>query len=161
MRRIAFILILLFIHLTVCAQYNDFGNPVDQKALKHAVEIIKKFYPADELCVSDIISCTIMFGSQIDGKTNSTLSAIYNIKIVKDFEPIKSEYISTILSDLTCDCDKSKYVINFNEPCYGILMCDVLPVHSSLSGITIDEFLFRYNSDGDIIQVCKNEVYLF
>lgn len=161
------ILVILWLCLNftfnLVAQFNDYSNPTDQKALKAAVEIIKKFYPENDICISDTIQCSFLAGGQVDHYTDSILSYLNNEKISRNYKPIVSKYISTIFPEYTCNCGNYKYIIMFNEPYNQIIQCDVVPLDRPLSysNTCVVGFLFRYNISGEIIQIYKSEILLF
>ncbi len=140
--------------------YKDYSGAIEQKAILGAFDIIRLYYPDNDICVSDSIWDCLWDGDEIDTDTNNLLMANRSAKMYIWLDPVKSDDLTRIFSDHLIGTGQYKYTADFSDPFYGIIRCDVMPVGRRI-GIfgspTIFSWTFRYDTDGNIIQYSMGE----
>lgn len=159
--KVIIFLTMLCISLTILGQGNTYSQKTEQEAIKFAYNVLKVYYPSNELCVSDSIYDLDwnLFADMVDDQTRHNL---ITHRIEKKFiwdSPVYSDAISSLFSSDTCDC--CKYIAEFSEPYKGMIRCDIIPKGEKIGvyGVPrISIFLFKYNEKGEIFQISKTEV---
>lgn len=154
-------LVMLCVSLTILGQGNTYSHKAEQEAIKSAYNVLKVYYPSNELCVSDSIYDLDwnLFADMVDDKTKQNL---ISHRIEKKFiwdSPAYSDEISSLFSSDSCDC--CEYIAEFSEPYKGMIRCDIIPKDRKIGiyGVPrISIFLFKYNDKGDVVQISKTEV---
>ena len=154
-------LVMLCVSLTILGQGNTYSHKTEQEAIKSAYNVLKVYYPSNELCVSDSIYDLDwnLFADMVDDKTKQNL---ISHRIEKKFiwdSPAYSDEISSLFSSDSCDC--CEYIAEFSEPYKGMIRCDIIPKDRKIGiyGVPrISIFLFKYNDKGDVVQLSKTEV---
>lgn len=68
-------LVMLCVSLTILGQGNTYSHKTEQEAIKSAYNVLKVYYPSNELCVSDSIYDLDwnLFADMVDDKTKQNL----------------------------------------------------------------------------------------
>lgn len=156
-----FLIIILGAFLNANGQNGMYECDTEKKAVRLAYDILKAYYPAGDLCVSDSVYDLdwMWFANKVDAKTKPYLE---NHRIDKKFvwdAPVYSVALDSVFASDLCAYDK--YVAEFSAPYHGMIRCNILPKDRKL-GIfgapVIPIFLFRFNDEGDIYVVVKSEL---
>lgn len=159
--KVIIFLAMVFVPSTILGQRKAYSHKTEQEALKFAYNILKVYYPSNELCVSDSIYDLDwhFFEDKVNDQTKQILSSHRIEKKFKWDSPVYSNEISSLFSSYPCD--SCKYVAHFSAPYNGMIRCDIMPKDGKI-GIygmpQISIFLFRYNEKGEVIQISKSEV---
>lgn len=146
-------------------QKNAYKSKREQTALKMAYDILKVYYPSNELCVSDSIwdlDYWFYLSTEMD-EENRKYFEYYRIieKGGKYDNPVYSKHIFKLLKNENCDNSKYKYVADFSAPNRNFILCEILPIDRRI-GIKgtpiVPVFLFKYDENGEIIQINRHLV---
>ncbi|MBD5215126.1 MAG: hypothetical protein HDS78_01185 [Bacteroidales bacterium] len=152
---------LILVSLSLYGQRNYYTKKADKEAIKSAYRILKAFYPDKQLCVLDSVYDLDWFWlkGKVDTKTADKLEAYRIDKEFKYEEPRYEKGLATLLNADTCTSHNKGFYADFSRPYEQMIRCDIMPKDRRIGIIgspTIEIFLFRYDDDGEIIQVTRN-----
>ena len=155
---------MLCISSALFGQGNAYKRKAEQKAVKFAYEILKVYYPSNQICVSDSIYNGLPWFLFLDYVDEETKKELMSGKILPDNRhtcPVYSKKLASLFVNYNSNCNDYKYVADFSGPYRGMIMCEILPKDRKI-GIhgapRIQEFLFKYDETGEINQVIRIEV---
>ncbi len=162
--RAIYLVTALCVSLNAFSQKNAYKGKTEQKALKMAYNLLKVYYPAGELCVSDSIwdQDWVQFIDEVDKETRKDIEAHY-LKHLKYEEPVYSKHISKLFKNEFCDSCQYKYVADFSAPFKNYIQCEILPIDRMIGILGCPEifnFLFKYDEDGEIVRMSRHLRYV-
>lgn len=155
----------MLVSVSLSGQGNFYVEKPAQEAIKSAYRILKAFYPDTELCVEDSIFDLDWFWlkGKLDKKTADKLEAYRIDKQFKYEQPRYEKGLATLLNADTCTSCNNGFYADFSRPYEQMIRCDIMPKDRRigiLGSPTIEIFLFRYDDDGEIIQVTRNTLHV-
>ena len=157
--RIIIIMVTFCFSLSVFAKGDPYSRERDKKALKFAYEVIKLYYPANDICASDSIKDLDYWAGFSFAVDKETIKMLYSHRFEKSCKydkPIYSKTVARLFEQSNNECNNIKHVIDFSEPYKKMILCAILPIDRKI-GINgcprITVFLFRYDEEGNIYQI--------
>ncbi len=157
------IFIMMGFVLSIYGKADPYDQEPEQKAVRLAYDILKVYYPSNELCVSDSIY-DLDWDAYSKDVNDSIRQEVKNYRINRDFvwdDPIYSRELSELFETDTCRCNK--YEVDFSAPYKHMILCEIMPKDRKIGiqGVPrISSFLFKYDEDGEVYFVRKYIIHI-
>lgn len=162
------IVLILFILINLNACNLPYLNIKERKAASYAFDILKGFLPDDELSVSYSIWYDMSGPGPLDivneNYSNELDSLYLKKRLSNEFnrKPRYSAELYNIFKNKEIKEGENKRCIVFFEPYNNTFMCEIRPLYEGKPVVAndsiIQQFLFKYDEDGEILQISKTNI---